>query len=318
MRVLFRSRALWAAAVSAILVGMTNYFARIFLNASGNDLMKYLSGRFGMAFLAMLVLLVSGKFQIRFWGKKCAWLLVLNGVLNPILAQTLETTAILYASTAQVAIFLSLIPLFVVLFNVVLNQEIPAWRQMLFMLLTVFGVLIVRLAGGGSGEAGSFIGFLLSMLTCVVVGIQRALVRRLTAEFSPFEIIFVSSGTSTLVFTAISVVRHLHIGDLETYFDCLQVPGAFFAVFYNGVISCALGFLLMTYAAGKLPVAIAQTISLLNMPVAILAGTILLRETFTMLDGIGSVLVMIGIAGASFCYDSKDIQHNQFRLRKEE
>lgn len=74
----------------------------------------------------------------------------------------------------------------------------------------------------------------------------------------------------------------------------------------------------MTYAAGKLPAAIAQTISLLNMPVAILAGTILLRETFTLLDGVGSVFVMIGIVGASFCYDSKDIKHNQFHLRQEE
>jgi len=318
MKVLFQSRALWAATVSAILVGMTNYFARIFLDASGNDLVKYLSGRFGMAFLAMLVLLVSGRFQIRFWGKKCAWLLVLNGVLNPILAQTLETTAILYASTAQVAIFLSLIPLFVVLFNVVLNREIPARRQMLFMLLTVFGVLIVRLAGGGSGETGSLTGFLLCMLTCVVVGIQRALVRRLTAEFSSFEIIFASSGTSALVFTMISVVRHLRIGDLGAYFDCLQVPGVFFAVFYNGVISCAVGFLLMTYAAGKLPVPIAQTISLLYMPVAILAGTILLQETFTLLDAIGSVFVIAGIVGASFCYDAKDAKHNQFQIRKEE
>ena len=297
---------------------MTNYFARIFLDASGNDLMKYLSGRFGMAFLTMLVLLVSGKFRVRFWRKKCAWLLVLNGVLNPILAQTLETSAILYASTAQVAIFLSLIPLFVVLFNIVLNREIPVRRQMLFMLLTVFGVLVVRLAGGDSGESGSLIGFLLCMMTCVVVGLQRALVRRLTAEFSSFEIIFASSGTSAVVFTAISVIRHLLNGSLTTYFDCLQVPGAFFAVFYNGVISCALGFLLMTYAAGKLPVPIAQTISLLNMPVAILAGIILLRETFTLLDGIGSVFVVAGIVGASFCYDSKDIKHNQFHLPKEE
>jgi len=316
MKQIMGSCALWAATVSAIIVGMTNYFARIFLNASGDDLMKYLSGRFSVAFLVMLVLLASKKFQIRFWHNRRAWLLVLNGVLNPLLAQTLETTAILYASTAQVAIFLSLIPLFVVLFNVVLNRELPAKKQMLFMLLTILGVLIVRLAGGGSGEAGSLIGFILSMLTCVVVGIQRALVRRLTAEFSSFEIIFVSSGTSALVFTTISVVRHLLAGDLLQYFDCLQVPGAAFAVFYNGAISCALGFLLMTYAAGKVPVPIAQSISLLNMPVAILAGAVLLGEPFTLLDGVGSVFVVAGIVGSGFCYDTKNVNENQFHLKR--
>ena len=82
------------------------------------------------------------------------------------------------------------------------------------------------------------------------------------------------------------------------------------AVIYNGGVIFALVFLMMTYAAGKMPVAIAQSINLLNMPVTILVGVFLLKEAFSLADGIGSVLVLAGVLGSSLCYDTKNVKQN--------
>jgi len=49
----------------------------------------------------------------------------LEPVLNPLLAQFLEVTAVTYAGTAQMAIFMSLVPLMAVLLSVVINRELP-------------------------------------------------------------------------------------------------------------------------------------------------------------------------------------------------
>ena len=310
MEKFLKNKALWAAGLSAVLMGMTNYYAKIFLDAVNHDAFLYLSGRYTVAFLSMLVLLWSGKYHISLKRRKGIGLLVLNGLLSPILAQSFENIAILYAPISQIVVIQSTAPLVVVFLSALINRETPTRKQFLYLLLTVFGVVVIRATGGG--DKGSLTGFILAVLFTFSIALSRTFVRRLTAEFSAFEIIFVSVGMGAVSFTAVSVIQNLAAGTIDTYFNFLHIPTCVFSLFYNGVISCAVGFLLATYAAGRLPIAIAQSISLLNMPVAILLGVCLLGERFSLVDVLGSVLIGVGVVASSSHYDANNEKENQY------
>ena len=300
-------KALSAAVIAGILSGLAYYFVQLYMNAGKGNTIQFLSGQLIVSFGVLTVVRLFMRYPVQYRGKKGLILLVFCTVLNPLLAQFLEVTAVTYAGTAQMAIFMSLVPLMAVLLSVVINRELPTHRQLLFLLLTVVGVMIVKLKGAESGEEGSLLGFLLALATCVVFGLYRTMVRRLTADFSAFEIVYLSSAVGAVCFTAIAM---LQTKSIAACFGYLQDLSCVAAVIYNGGVIFAMVFLMMTYAAGKMPVAIAQSINLLNMPVTILVGVFLLKEAFSLADGIGSVLVLAGVLGSSLCYDTKNVKQN--------
>lgn len=48
--------------------------------------------------------------------------------------------------------------------------------------------------------------------------------------------------------------------------------------------------------------------------VGILAGVLLLRETFQVQEIVGTAVILIGVIGVSFSYDKKDANGNRFNL----
>ena len=308
-----RNIALIAAISAGIINGFPYYFVRMFMDGPTPDTIIYLGARSMAAFLAMSAFILAGKFKVCYRNRPGLGLLILCTFLNPILGQTLEVTAVSYASTSQTAVFISIIPLVVIIFSVLINHEAPTRKQLLFLLLTVGGVLLVKLLGADHDSRGSLIGFILILFTCLFIGLYRTLVRRLTAEFSSFEIVYLSTVTGTICFNAYAMIRDRSV---SVCFRYLADPGCVIAILFNGVIVFAFVFIIMTYASGHLPVAIAQSINLIYLPVTILVGVFLLDEPFTVVDVIGSALVLVGVIGSTLCYDPNNTSQNLYSGKK--
>jgi len=305
-----RSLPLLANLASGVIFGFAMLFIKSGMAVVRYDTVKFLFFRYMTGFVVMSVLLACGLRRADYRGKPPG-LLLLCGLINPLISQVLETAATTHAPTSQIAVFESLIPVAVVVISVFLNREVPSLRQVLFMLVSVGGMLLIRLTVPGA-QGGSPLGVALTAGAVAMISLQRVLVRRASAHFSAFEIIYVTTAMGAAGFGLITGITHAVSGGSASFFDCLREPRFLVSVAYMGVGSCVVAFLLMTYASANLPIAVSASTGTLNTVVAVAVGALLLGEPLRALDIIGTLVILAGIVGMSFSYRRGD-PGNRFR-----
>ncbi|MCL2058099.1 MAG: DMT family transporter [Oscillospiraceae bacterium] len=295
-----------------MIFGFAMVFMKTAMNVVGQDAVKFLAFRFTLGFAVLSLMLLLGARRVSYKGKP-VWLLFLCGALNPLVSQVMETSSVTYAPTAQIAVFLSLIPILVVVLSVCINREKPTRRQIVFMGVSVSGMLIINFAGGNMG-GGSGRGIAYIVIALVVISFARVFIRRASTHFTAFETIYVTTGMGAVGFSIVSATAHAaRGGGFGDFFAGLWVPGFVVPVLYMGICSCVVAFLCMTYAVGRLPIAVSASTSTLNTVVAILAGVFILGESLRAADVVGAAVILGGIVGMGMSYDKADTAGNRYK-----
>ena len=301
---------LLANVAAQTIFGLGYFFIKMGMAVVDQDTVKFLSFRFTLGFLAMTLILLL-KIQKVDYKKGFIGLIFLCGLFNPAISQILETTSTSYAPTSQIAMYNSMLPIVMLIFSALINKEYPTRRQLGFVLVCVAGVFIANMVEPDV-TGMTKLGLILIIGTNVAVAINRVLVRRASAVFTSFEIIYITTGMGALLFNLISVGRSAAAGTLPAYFDGLVCPEFAVAVLYMGIGSCVIAFLSMTYASANLPFAVYASTCTLSTVVAIISGIFLLHETFTAVQAVGTAVILVGIVGISLSYDKKDAEGNRF------
>ena len=288
--------------IAATIFGFAMLFIKMGMRVVQYDSVKFLAFRFTLGFVVMSLLLVL-RFQKIKYKNKPFWLLLCCGALNPLISQVLETTATTYAPTSQIAIVFSLLPIFIVCLSIPINRERPAKKQVVFMAVSVLGIVLINAVGGQPGETTAY-GLFLSFAAVAAISLQRVLVRRASAHFTAFETIYVTTGMGAAGFCATTAVTHVARGRPPGYFDCLSSPDFIVSILYMGVMSCVVAFICLTYANGRLPVAVSSSTSIFNSVVSVLVGVFILNESFRAIDVVGAGVTFAGILCMSLSYDA--------------
>lgn len=305
---------LLANVAAQTIFGLGYFFIKMGMAVVDQDTVKFLSFRFTLGFLAMTLILLL-KIQKVNYKKGFIGLIFLCGLFNPAISQILETTSTSYAPTSQIAMYNSMLPIVMLIFSALINKEYPTRRQLGFVLVCVAGVFIANMVEPDV-TGMTKLGMILIIGTNVAVAINRVLVRRASAVFTSFEIIYITTGMGALLFNLISVGRSAAAGTLPAYFDGLVCPEFAVAVLYMGIGSCVIAFLSMTYASANLPFAVYASTCTLSTVVAIVSGIFLLHETFTAVQAVGTAVILVGIVGISLSYDKKDAEGNRYHLEE--
>lgn len=305
---------LLANVAAQTIFGLGYFFIKMGMAVVDQDTVKFLSFRFTLGFLAMTLILLL-KIQKVDYKKGFIGLIFLCGLFNPAISQILETTSTSYAPTSQIAMYNSMLPIVMLIFSALINKEYPTRRQLGFVLVCVAGVFIANMVEPDV-TGMTKLGLILIIGTNVAVAINRVLVRRASAVFTSFEIIYITTGMGALLFNLISVGRSAAAGTLPAYFDGLICPEFAVAVLYMGIGSCVIAFLSMTYASANLPFAVYASTCTLSTVVAIISGIFLLHETFTAVQAVGTAVILVGIVGISLSYDKKDAEGNRYHLEE--
>ena len=305
---------LLANVAAQTIFGLGYFFIKMGMAVVDQDTVKFLSFRFTLGFLAMTLILLL-KIQKVDYKKGFIGLIFLCGLFNPAISQILETTSTSYAPTSQIAMYNSMLPIVMLIFSALINKEYPTRRQLGFVLVCVAGAFIANMVEPDV-TGMTKLGLILIIGTNVAVAINRVLVRRASAVFTSFEIIYITTGMGALLFNLISVGRSAAAGTLPAYFDGLVCPEFAVAVLYMGIGSCVIAFLSMTYASANLPFAVYASTCTLSTVVAIISGIFLLHETFTAVQAVGTAVILVGIVGISLSYDKKDAEGNRYHLEE--
>lgn len=282
-----------AAGVAYSIFGLSFLFSKMALEIT--EPMILLSMRFTVT-LAILNLLVATKvMKLNLKGKN-VWAAVLLGVLQPVLYFVFENYGLKYTTTSFTGIVSSVSPIFTTILGAVMLKERPNLKQWLFIGISIVGVMMVSL--GSTGGENTVAGCVCLLLAYFLGAFYSILVRKLSQQFTAFELTYVMFTVGFAFFLLLAFVQYG--AQTPAMLGAAFGHGKFIAsVLYLGGVASVGAYMLVNYSLARLPVARSSIFTSLSTVVSVLSGIILMKDPFTATSIAAFVLIMAGVWGVN-------------------
>ena len=268
--------------------GFSFLFARIAMRETTPEIL--LAIRFSISFLLLNIPVLLGRQKLRLKGKKLLPLLGL-AVAEPVVFFA-ESYGILHTNATFAGVMVAIAPIFAIALAALVLKEYPSRRQLLFCLLPVIGVIIMVLSGKSLGVVTP-LGVLFLLINCVGIAFYRLFNRWGSQEFTPFERTYMVLFSCLVVFTTSALISVK--GDVGAFVAPVTNPRVIFPVLALCLL-CSIGAnMLVNYAAGRMSVAKLSVFSSLITMCSTFGGIVILREPFSAMSLVGTVLIVYGI-----------------------
>lgn len=252
-----------------------------------------------LSFNAIRFLLAIGFIWLVVWKKRIPvsvqkgdWpQLVLLGLLGNLVYQVLFIYGIDLTFSANAAVMLGTIPVWVALTSHLFFEEKLTGVKSLGVILAFSGVVFI-MAGGEHGfslSADSVLGDLIIIMAAMVFAVYTLLSKSLLGRYTPLELstVILTIGGLALIIIAIPALFALDYSTISW----LTWAGAF----YSGVFSIGLAYLVWNYGIKQVGAVRTSTYQNLVPVLGIVLGFILLGEKLMVLQYTGAALVISGI-----------------------
>lgn len=290
--------ALLAAILGNGIFGFSFMFSRMALSVAHPFVL--LMYRFSIAFVLISLIALwahrsrqEGWLRFRLTKKDILSLLPL-GICQPVVYFLCESHGISMTNATFSGVIIALIPIAALAFGAVFLREIPKLTQVLFALVSIFGVILMTLQQSSQGEIQP-LGVVL-LLGAVLSAVVFNLMSRKTSEhFSALERTWVMMGVGAIAFTCMALFYGA--GQWQVLTEPLKHAPFLIALGYLGTISSIVAFLMLNYANAELPVARTTIFANLTTVISLFAGVVFLGEPFGWLSLVASVIIIGGIWG---------------------
>ena len=252
--------------------------------------------------------MLFGVFRPKFKGKNIKTLMLM-GLAQPLLYFIFELYGLKLTSSALSGIIIALVPVGVALFSGLILGEKPTAWQIVCSIVSLLGVTAIS-AISNNGSKSHVLGIVLLIGAVISACLFNLLSRNCSKEFSPFERTYFMFLIGTVCFNAIAAVSLK--GD---YF--LGIASAFsqkefiIAIFYLAVVSSVAAFMLYNYSTSKITAICSSSFSNIITVISVLAGVLILKEKFSLLQLILCLPIIAGIWGVNFAGDKKGLKNGK-------
>lgn len=257
-----------------------------------------LSWRFLFAFAAMGVCVLLGVMKIDL-RHKGIWPLMLIAVFQPVLYFIGETYGVKLTTASESGSLVTFLPIVTIVLCSLIIKEKPTRPQVAGIAVSIAGVLTMVLAKGLDASL-NILGYLMIILAMASDGLSVTFSRR-ALHYTSTEKTFVMAALGAVTFTGVALVEHGVRGTMAAY---LAAPftdmGFLTAVLYLSVGCQVLAFLMANYALNTIGAARCTSFAGITTIVAVLAGVAFLHEKFTLLQAVGTALVLAGVYVANY------------------
>jgi drug/metabolite transporter (DMT)-like permease len=278
----------------AVIFGFTFMFSKIALaEITPIGLIAY---RFLVAFISIEILRWFKVIRISF--KRASILpLFLVAIFQPILYFLFETYGLDETASGEAGMMIALIPIFVTILSSIIIKEKPRLIQVLFIIWSVSGVLLIQFMKSSSGLTIELLGFFLLLGAVISAAMFNIASRNASRTLKPYEVTYFMMLAGAVVFNLIYLIQLAFLGDVSLYFTYLFNPKLLLPIFYLGVIASIGGFFLVNFALSKLPAHVTSIYANLSTVVAIIAGAFFLNEQLYFYHFIGGFMIITGVYG---------------------
>jgi drug/metabolite transporter (DMT)-like permease len=223
--------------------------------------------------------------------------LVPVAIAQPIMYFLFETYGLSLTSSGEAGMMIALIPVFVTLMSSVILKERPKPMQVVFILLSVSGVIYIQLNKAEDGLSFEILGTVLLLFAVMSAALFNIVSRRASTIVRPTNITYFMMISGAVVFNLIYVIQLLIERRLPDYIDNLMHIELLGPILYLGLAASIGGFFLVNFSLSKLPAHVSSIYANLATIVAIIAGWGLLSEPLEGYHIIGSAMIIFGVYG---------------------
>ena len=202
--------------------------------------------------------------------------------------------SLLYTSASSGALIQGLIPICIALCGAAFLKERLSGLQILGIILSFAGVILVGLIGANDTGGGSSLKGNLLMVVSVLCWSVYTLVSRKLSHLRPIVITLWSGCMGTVLLIPVSIYEFVHLSQPVR----IDING-WFALIYLGAISSAFCFLLYNKAIEQLPAAVVGNFLNLDILIGVLIAVLFLHEQISVIQIIGGVFILSGLVLSS-------------------
>jgi len=254
--------------------------------------------RFLLAFLTFEVLRLTKVIKIHINLKESVSILLV-AFFQPILYFLFETYGLKETTSAEAGLMIALIPIFVTILSTIILKEKPLVSQLLFILLSVAGVVFIQLYNTNISFDFNSIGFRLLLMAVISAALFNIASRNAAKNHKPHEITYIMMLMGAVCFNIIYIYQLIDNKELPSYFSNLMNVEVILPIVYLGIVASILGFFLVNFSLSKLPAHISSIYSNISTMVAVIAGAIFLNEKVEFYHIIGGLMIVVGVYGAA-------------------
>lgn len=237
--------------------------------------------------------------------KQDVWLFLLGGFFQPFLYFILETYSYDCFSTPTLAeAFLSTNPLMAPIFAWLFLRERVTVFNILGILVSTAGMLMLVLAGAGQMELGNAWGIPLALVTVATAVAFSIILKKIPAHYNSLTVVFWGQLTGLVMFYLLSGVTALagSAGAESSLIDIFRVtfaesilPESIRGVAYLAVLSSVAAFILFCFSVRYLGVTRANIFNNIRPVFTALLMLLIFGEQLPVLKWIGVLIVILGL-----------------------
>lgn len=292
-----------AVILSNIIIGLSFLFTKKAVTAT--DPITTLFLRFFISFTVISFAILFKIVKVNFKEKNLKKLVFMS-VFFPSGFFLFQSFGLKYASSSEAGIISALTPAVVLIFSIIFLKEKTNIKQIISIILSIFGVIYIFLMKGVSLNLGNSLGLLLVFISCICFSIYSILSRKFSDEFTPVEICFFMQLFGFLVFLIIFIFNGNDLGNTVSLFKDMSFIGP---ILYLSVLSTLITSILNNYTFSKIEASKAGVFCNISTIVSIVAGALILHEQILYYHIIGCMLIIIGIFGANYFSPKMETNH---------
>lgn len=291
-------RKAYLAAISySLIIGLSFMFVKVALTVANP--IDTLAHRFSIAFISIVVFMSFTKNRVKICKQDIMRILPL-AILYPLAFFTFQVLGLVKISSSEAGIIQATIPVFTLILASVLLKEKSSHLQLLFIGLSVAGVIFMLYMSNGGASAGNIIGSGLILLSALAVSFYNVFARKLTRQYSLITLTYMMTFCGFVIFNGVAIGNHVVNQTLPQFFKPFIHGDFVIAIFYLGILSSLVTSYLSNYALSILEASKMSVFSNLATFITILAGVIFLMEAFHLYHLIGGVSIVVGVIGTNY------------------
>ena len=222
-------------------------------------------------------------------------------IAQPVLFFSLQAFGLLYISSSEAGIIEAITPVCVGVLGIVILGERVNALQFLCFFVSIAGIVCLFLMEGAGISGAGTVGLVLTVLSVFATSLYIVMGRRVSQTIDPVSITFLMMLFGCLVFCVLAVgCEGL---DTTGALVLLQNTDFLTEILYLALFTSVATSFLAMYSLRELEAARVGIIQTLSVVVAVVAGVLVLHETFLLYHAIASVLIVAGVVLANYVAD---------------
>lgn len=291
-----RTKALIAVIIGNTIFGFSFLFSKVALQMTVPSVL--LAVRFTTAFAVLNLIAFVGRtikkkdgsplVEFSLKGKPLKYVLLL-ALFQPIVYFLGESYGIEYTSSAFAGTIIAVIPIMGIVFDVLIMKAKVSVKQIICAVVSVIGVAVTTL--GAEGMKSSVIGVVFLLVAVVAGALFYVFSKKSGEHFNALERTYVMFAAGSLSYIIVALVQCA--GHYETLILSPVARGSFWiCILYLAVMSSVVAFIALNYGSFNVSVTEASLFANLTTVISIVAGVVIMGESFSLQQIIGAVLII--------------------------